>query len=174
MRLVRLAVIALLAGALPFVEARAVEPFVDMEVGVAWAGYNDVQIPGDTGTRFSLTDDLQASAAPYFRVRLGASFAGRHTLFAFFTPAGRRAVTYWRRVEEERKRPLRLVVGALGWPAIVAYALGRVTLEAGVRRVSRRLGLRAGIVILPFPEAAVDVDSADDLQLVRAIVGPTG
>lgn len=86
MRLVRLAVIALLAGALPFVEARAVEPFVDMEVGVAWAGYNDVQIPGDTGTRFSLTDDLQASAAPYFRVRLGASFAGRHTLFAFFTP----------------------------------------------------------------------------------------
>jgi hypothetical protein len=83
---IRLAVVALLVGAVPNLEARAVEPFVDFESGVAWAGLNDVRIPGDGGTRFSLTDDLRASAAPYFRVRLGATFARRHTLFAFFTP----------------------------------------------------------------------------------------
>ncbi len=78
-------VAALAAAAAPRV-AHAVEPFVDVEIGAAWAGYNDVRIPGDGGTRFSLTDDLEASAAPYFRVRLGATFARRHTLFAFFTP----------------------------------------------------------------------------------------
>jgi GTP:adenosylcobinamide-phosphate guanylyltransferase len=101
----------------------------------------------------------------------GGGYCGCN-LFAFLTPAGRRAVRYWRRVEQERKRPLRLVAGALGWSAILDYALGRLTLEAALGRLSRRLGLQAGSVILPFPEAAVDVDSVEDLQLVRAIVEP--
>jgi hypothetical protein len=64
------------------------------------------------------------------------------------------------------------VAGALGWFAILDYALGRLTLEAALGRLSRRLGLQARAVILPFPEAAVDVDSVEDLQLVRAIVEP--
>jgi GTP:adenosylcobinamide-phosphate guanylyltransferase len=95
-------------------------------------------------------------------------------LFAVLTPAGRGAVTYWRRVEQERKRPLRLAAGALGWPAILDYALGRLTLDAALQRLSRRLGVRAAAVLLPFPEAAVDVDTVEDLQLVRAMVEPAG
>ena len=31
---------------------------VDLENGAAISGYNDVAIPGNTGTRFSMTDDL--------------------------------------------------------------------------------------------------------------------
>lgn len=65
--------------------ALGVTAFADSEVGVAWAGYNDVQIPGRTGTRFSLTRDLSASPAPYFRARLGAT-AGRSTVFATAAP----------------------------------------------------------------------------------------
>lgn len=65
--------------------ARAVTPFVDLEAGVIWAGYNDVQVPNPGGTRFSLTRDLDSAAAPYFRARLGVAI-GRHTVFAFFTP----------------------------------------------------------------------------------------
>jgi GTP:adenosylcobinamide-phosphate guanylyltransferase len=95
-------------------------------------------------------------------------------LFAFLTPAGRGAVDYWRRVERERKRPLRLMAGALGWTAILSYATGRLTLKRALTRASRRLGLRAEAVLLPFPEAAVDVDSVEDLQLVRTIVGSEG
>jgi hypothetical protein len=79
---VALVPLAVVAAAPP---ARAVEPFVDFESGVAWAGYNDVRVPNPGGTRFSLTDDLETSAAPYFRVRAGATL-GRHVLFAFFTP----------------------------------------------------------------------------------------
>jgi len=78
--------LALLLLALAPVAAPAVEPFVDFETGVAWAGMNDVRIPGDGGTEFSLTDDLEASAVPYYRVRLGAVLGGRHTVFAFYTP----------------------------------------------------------------------------------------
>ncbi len=66
--------------------AAAVTPFVDLEVGALWAGYDDVQVPNPGGTRFSLTRDLTASAAPYFRARLGATLGERHTVFAFFTP----------------------------------------------------------------------------------------
>jgi GTP:adenosylcobinamide-phosphate guanylyltransferase len=99
----------------------------------------------------------------------GGGYCGCN-LFAFLTPAGRGAVQHWRRIEQERKHPLRLVAGVLGWSAVIDYALGRLTLQAALGRVSRRLGLRAGSVILPFPEAAVDVDSVEDLQLVRAVV----
>jgi GTP:adenosylcobinamide-phosphate guanylyltransferase len=103
----------------------------------------------------------------------GGGYCGCN-LFAFLTPAGREAVRHWRRVEQQRKQPLRLVAGALGWTAIVHYALGRLTLDAALDRLSRRLGLRAAVVILPFPQAAVDVDSVEDLQLVRTLVEATG
>lgn len=132
--------------------ARATD--ADVVVGLARAEQVLAAFPGTRRTVLRLT---------------GGGYCGCN-LFAFLTPAGRTAVGYWRRVEQERKRPLRLVAGALGWSAILDYALGRLTLPAALERVSRRLGLRAGAVILPFPEAAVDVDSLEDLQLVRAIV----
>jgi molybdopterin-guanine dinucleotide biosynthesis protein A len=103
----------------------------------------------------------------------GGGYCGCN-LFAFLTPAGRGAAEYWRRVEQQRKRPLRLAAGVLGWSAVLDYALGRLTLESALERMARRLGLRAGSVILPFPEAAVDVDSVEDLQLVRALVESRG
>jgi hypothetical protein len=65
--------------------AFAATPFADLECGVAWAGYNDVQIPAATGTRFSLVRDVPASPAPFFRVRLGATL-GRSTVFATAAP----------------------------------------------------------------------------------------
>ena len=46
------AVFCLPAAALP------VSFWIDAESGAAFTGYNDVQIPADTGTRFSLADDL--------------------------------------------------------------------------------------------------------------------
>jgi GTP:adenosylcobinamide-phosphate guanylyltransferase len=103
----------------------------------------------------------------------GGGYCGCN-LFAFLTPTGREAAQYWRRVEQQRKRPLRLAAGVLGWSGILDYALGRLTLEAALERMSRRLGIRAGSVILPFPEAAVDVDSVEDLRLVRVLAEPRG
>jgi hypothetical protein len=32
------------------------------------------------------------------------------------------------------------------------------------------MGLRAGVVMLPFPEAAVDVDTFEDWNLVQSLV----
>ena len=50
------------------------------------------------------------------------------------------------------------------------YALGMLSLAQGVRKISRQTGIDAGVVTMPFAEAAIDVDSVADLDLVRAIV----
>jgi hypothetical protein len=90
-------------------------------------------------------------------------------LFAFLTPRGRKAARLWQQVEAQRKKPIR-VVGFVGWSAVVLYALHRLTLAGALQRVSRQAGVSAGVVTMPFAEAAIDVDTVADLGLVRAIV----
>ena len=90
-------------------------------------------------------------------------------LFAFLTPRARLAADFWRRVEKQRKNPLR-VIRVLGWRAVSRYLMGRLSLDEALKRMSHRLGFKAGAVVLPFPEAAVDVDSVSDLKLVENIV----
>jgi hypothetical protein len=91
-------------------------------------------------------------------------------LFAFLTPQGRAVADFWRRIEQQRKRPVRML-GVLGWITVLRYLLGRLSLSEALARLSRRLGLRLGFVLLPFPEAAVDVDSVDDWTFVRRLAG---
>jgi CTP:molybdopterin cytidylyltransferase MocA len=50
------------------------------------------------------------------------------------------------------------------------YLLGRISLNDGLERISRKLQIRARAVMLPFPQAAVDVDTADDWQFVQRLV----
>ena len=45
--------------------------FFEFENGAVFSGYNDIGIPGNTGTRFSMTDDLSSSPAYYYRLRGG-------------------------------------------------------------------------------------------------------
>ncbi|MEE4462085.1 MobA-like NTP transferase domain containing protein, partial [Azotobacter chroococcum] len=78
--------------------------------------------------------------------------------------------TFWRQVEQERKRPWRVIAGALGPLATLRYLLGRLTLEQALAQLSRKLGVKIGAVVLPFAEAAIDVDSRADLDLVERIL----
>jgi hypothetical protein len=52
---------------------------------------------------------------------------------------------------------------------VLRYLFGRLSLEDALQHVSLRMGLRAGVVIMPFPEAAVDVDSVSDWDVARSI-----
>jgi GTP:adenosylcobinamide-phosphate guanylyltransferase len=90
-------------------------------------------------------------------------------LFAFLTPRARLAADFWRQVETQRKNPLR-VIRILGWTAVLRFIMGRLSLMEALDRISHRLGFKAGAVIMPFAEAAVDVDSVRDLELVEKIV----
>jgi hypothetical protein len=65
--------------------------FFDFENGLALSGYNDVRIPGATGTLFSLSKDLKTDPAYFFRVRLGYHWNSRHTISVFAAPFRLRA-----------------------------------------------------------------------------------
>ena len=90
-------------------------------------------------------------------------------LYALLGPDARRAVAFWRRVEQERKRPWRLV-RAFGWRPLLAYLLGRLTLDDAMARASGIIGARIAAVVMPFAEAAIDVDKPADLALVETIL----
>ncbi len=59
---------------------------VEVELGRVSSGYNDLRIPGDTGTLFSLSEELETDPEAYYRVRLGYTWGDRHTLLALFAP----------------------------------------------------------------------------------------
>jgi CTP:molybdopterin cytidylyltransferase MocA len=90
-------------------------------------------------------------------------------LFAFLTPRGRGMATIWQQVEDLRKSPIR-VISMVGWGAMVLYAMGWLSLAGALRRLSRKTGIRISVVTMPFAEAAIDVDSVEDLELVKEIV----
>jgi GTP:adenosylcobinamide-phosphate guanylyltransferase len=98
----------------------------------------------------------------------GGGYCGCN-LFAFLTPRGRNAAVFWRRVEEQRKHPLR-IVRTLGLLAVLRYLCGWLTLEQGLARLSRLMEARAGAVWMPDAEAAVDVDKLEDLELAEKIL----
>ena len=100
------------------------------------------------------------------RLRDGA-FCGCN-LFAFMTPKARAAADFWRRVESQRKKPWR-VVGALGPLVILRYLLGLLTLGEALSRMSQCLDMSVGAVMMPFAEAAVDVDTVSDWKFVEDI-----
>lgn len=125
----------------------------DLVVGLA--SYQSViaAYPQTRRTTINLRDDAYCSC----------------NLFAFLTPPARDVAHFWRRVERQRKKTLR-VISAFGWLAVLSYLLRRPSLEQGLELISQRLGIRAGAVVMPFPEAAVDVDTVSDWELVESIV----
>jgi hypothetical protein len=128
-------------------------------------------------TDFDLTvalapHDLVAKAYPDVRrtrLRFSNGDYCSCNLFAFMTPRSRAITAVWKQVESRRKQPWR-VIGILGWWPVFKYLLGRLSLQEALERISGRLGMKIGVVILPFPEAAVDVDSENDWQVVQQIL----
>jgi hypothetical protein len=137
----------------------------------------------DAFCRQSLVDDVDVTVglAPHAVVLEGypgirktvlrfadGEFCGCN-LFAFVTPEGRSVANFWRRIEQQRKKPLR-VIGMLGWWAVLRYRLGLLPLDEALAKLGKRLGLRIRAVILPYANAAIDVDSIADLDLVSGVV----
>jgi len=134
----------------------------------------------DAFGRQSLADDVDVTVglAPYALVQetypnmrktvlrfSDGEFCGCN-LFAFLTPEGRSVADFWRRIEQQRKKPLR-VIGMLGWWAVIRYRLGLLPLDEALAKLGKRLGLRIRAVILPYANASIDVDSIADLDLVQ-------
>jgi putative alpha-1,2-mannosidase len=85
------------------------------------------------------------------------------------TPRSRTIAAFWRKVESQRKKPWRMFA-TLGWWPVLKYLLGRLSLQEALDRASSRLEMKIGVIILPFANAAVDVDTEKDWRLVQQIL----
>lgn len=116
--------------------------------------------------------DLVVTAYPNtkrtaIRLKDGAYYSCN--LFASLTPRSRIAAEFWHKVESQRKKKSRIIAG-FGWLNLLLYRLKRPSPEEGFKRISQRIGLRAGAVLLPSPEVAVDVDTLSNWKLAESIV----
>ena len=59
---------------------------IDIEAGSVFSGYNDVRIPGEGGTLFSLSEELSASPQFFYRLRGTYTIGTRHNLSVLFAP----------------------------------------------------------------------------------------
>ena len=62
------------------------QAFIDLESGVVFTGYNNVRIPGDAGTLFSLKTDFDANPTAFIRLRAGYTIKSRHTISLLYAP----------------------------------------------------------------------------------------
>ena len=141
----------------------------------AWLGEFLAKCPADADLVAALARrDAVEAAAPDTR-RTWLRFAdGDHSgcnLFLLARPAAAAAIEFWRTLEGERKRPLRMI-GRLGWTFGLRYALGRLTMAAAAARLGELAGgARFALVAMSDGRAAIDVDKPEDLELVRRLVG---
>jgi hypothetical protein len=80
----------------------------ELEAGVVFTGYSDVRIPGDNGTLYSLSKDLEAKLAPSIRARLTKTWAEKHNISLLIAPL---------RVKSEGKADRDINFGGTIYPA---------------------------------------------------------
>jgi GTP:adenosylcobinamide-phosphate guanylyltransferase len=101
--------------------------------------------------------------------RFGKDRVSGCNLFAITNENGLRILEKWQYLEQSRKRPWRLVA-AFGPLALIRFAVGALPLDGAFKIVSNKLGFTAKPVLMPFAEAAIDVDKPSDLELAEAIL----
>ncbi len=103
-----------------------------------------------------------------FLLLADGSWSGAN-LFLLRTPQAAQAVRFWVRAGQFRKRPWRLV-SMFGLGNLLRFLSRRLDRPTALAQASRVLGIRIGLVEMPFAEAAIDVDAPDDLVTVERIL----
>lgn len=90
-------------------------------------------------------------------------------LFYAASPKGLAAIKFWQSAQQYRKQPWKLA-RAFSVPLLLRYLSGRLSLDDAFAYASKTLGVAAAPVLLPFAEAAIDVDKPSDKELVESII----
>jgi len=112
------------------------------------------RFPGSRRTRYRFSD---------------FSACGTNLFLLNDTDGVRRILALWQKVEQERKKPWR-IVSLLGLANLTRYLAGRLSLQAAFSGLSERFGANIQPVLIDDPLAAVDVDNADDLAMVERVL----
>jgi CTP:molybdopterin cytidylyltransferase MocA len=102
-------------------------------------------------------------------IRLADAAISGANLFLVRAPEAAAVADFWVRLEGVRKQPWRLV-SHFGLPTLLRFAGRRLTIGQAADEASRRMGARVRLVLLPFAEAALDVDRPADLAAVEEVL----
>lgn len=132
---------------------RGLDGRADLAVGIA--DWDDVMTayPNNRRTRYRFCD---------------RSICGGN-VFAFRLEAMTRVLALWQSVEEQRKRPWR-VLSVLGFSFVLKYLMGRLAMDDAFARLSKLARAKVVPVIVSDPAVAVDIDSVADWTLAEAIL----
>lgn len=125
----------------------------DLAVGIALKEQIEKDVPNTKRTYIKLAD---------------GSFSGCN-IFMFRTPHSIQVAKLWQKLESYRKKPFRMGFH-LGYTIILRYILHRLTRNALKRRIFKLTKVKTHFVLMPWGQAAVDVDKPDDLNLVRSLM----
>lgn len=125
----------------------------------------------DLSIGFATKDTIQARYPETRRTYLpfgGAPLSGCN-LFLIASPEALKVIRFWRQAEQDRKKPWKVAL-RFGPLTALRLLLGKPSADRAFAILSRRFGARIAPVLLPFADAAVDVDSEADLALVRRVL----
>lgn len=101
--------------------------------------------------------------------RLGKTRLAGCNLFALHNERGLKLLARWQHLERIRKNPWRLVA-VFGVLPLLRFIVGTLDIDAALAIVSRKFGLQVKAVLMPFAEAAIDVDKPADKDLAELIL----
>ena len=90
-------------------------------------------------------------------------------LFAFTHPRALEALRFWHYLEPVRKKPWRLAK-AFGLAPLLQFITRTLTLDRAFAIASRRWQITTLPILMPFAEAAIDVDKPADKELAEKIL----
>ncbi|MUH05188.1 nucleotidyltransferase family protein [Commensalibacter melissae] len=125
----------------------------DLAVGIALKEQIEKDVPNTKRTYIKLAD---------------GSFSGCN-IFMFRTPRSIQVTKLWQKLESYRKSPVKMGL-LLGYSIILRYILHRLTRKALKKRIFKLTKVKIDFVIIPWGQAAVDVDKPDDLHLVNNLM----
>jgi len=135
-----------------FVE-RAMAQDCDIAVGMAARDVIEAEYP-DVARTYTKLRDGDYSAC---------------NLFLLKTPECLNMIRFWQQAEVDRKKPWR-IAARFGVFSALRVWLKRVGLQETFAVVSRRMNCVIAPILLPFADAAVDVDKPSDLELVGRVL----
>lgn len=91
-------------------------------------------------------------------------------LFAIMNSNCKEVIVLWKKVERVRKNPFKMAMMLMPLYGLILFALGLLTSDNALNIMSKKLKINIGLIIMPFPEACIDVDKIEDLILVNKIL----
>ncbi len=101
--------------------------------------------------------------------KLGPDRVSGCNLFTIQNERGLKMLEFWQDMERNRKKPWKIAM-AFGWRPLFDFVFGRINLSGAFAVVSEKIGARLKPVLLPFAEAAIDVDKPADKELAEEIL----